>query len=111
MSRMTPYTTVKQLPSTKGPSIDYGSDYKKQIPLGKQNVIISKSRWPVGLLVHIIPILAVVVIIAINLRGYFIGTQFLGVTDSTSQSIALSSLQVTAKLLVGAQMMADVLEI
>ena len=77
---------------------------QERVDLESRKVIISQSRWPLGLLVHIVPVLAAITIITINFRGYFIGTQFAGVTNSASQSIVLSSLQVTAKLFVGVQL-------
>ena len=76
---------------------------RNRAKLGRSDTIISRSKkqqiWVV--FIHIVPILATAIIVAINLEGYFIGTTFVGVDDAKLQSFALLSLQMTAKLLVG----------
>ena len=83
LRKSTLHAAMRQSPSTRSQSIDSGSRHKKQGTLESRQVINSRPKWPIGLLVRIVPILAAAAAIAINLRGYSIGTQFVGVLDST----------------------------
>ena len=80
--------------------------HKKKPNNERPKVAISRSpkRWLLPIMIHVIPILAGIAIAAINLKGYFIGTQFVGVTNPQGQSTALFSLQITAKALVGVKL-------
>lgn len=50
--------------------------------------------------VHIIPILTVVVIAALNLQGYYIGPTYQGGVSDSYQNLDVRGLQIAAKVLV-----------
>lgn len=52
------------------------------------------------IIAHTLPICASPTLAGLNLKGFFIGDEYLGYSDSTSQAIDRLSLQVTAKLFV-----------
>ena len=54
------------------------------------------------LLIHFTPLVASSVIIAMNMKGFYIGSTLSGQTDATSQSFYLLCLQITTKILVSA---------
>ena len=74
----------------------------KGAPLEKPKVLAtqSKRRAVSVCLIHTLPILASIVLAAMNLKGYYIGAQLQGSSDRSSQAIYILCLQVTAKLLV-----------
>ena len=60
----------------------------------------SKHRAATVCLIHVMPVLASIVLAAMNLKGFYIGAQLSGSSDPSTQAIYRLYLQTTAKLLV-----------
>lgn len=69
----------------------------------EEKVVVDGGVWSVMLkcLIHVAPLCATIVLAAINLKGFFIGNNYLGSTEDTIQSLDQLLLQITAKLYVG----------
>lgn len=71
-------------------------------PVEEKKVVISDGRWSTAAkcLIHILPICLCVVVSALNIHGYFIGSTLQGPTTLAWQSFSRLLLQVAAKLYV-----------
>ena len=73
-----------------------GASTEEPKPLATQ----SKRRVATVCFIHTVPILASIVLAAMNLKGYYIGAELTGGSDQSTQAIYTLCLQVTAKLMV-----------
>ena len=71
-------------------------------PSEEPKVVATRSKWKATsiCLVHIIPVMASIVLVAMNLKGFYIGSQLEGSAIPSLQAIYILCLQVTAKLVV-----------